>query len=284
MCLVFAGHPLDLIKVRLQTMEVVPGQPAPYKGTLDCAMKTFKKDGARGLYRGMGAPLIGVTPIFAICFWGYDVGKDFCRYVAGMQPADQLSLNQIMFAGGFSAIPTTIVMTPGDRIKCILQVQGQAVESGAAMKRYSGPVDVVKGLYREGGIASLYKGTVATLWRDVPGSVAYFGAYELFKRALTPEGSTPAQLNPGAVLVGGGMAGIANWMVSLPFDTIKSRLQTAPEGTYTGMLDVARKTIAQSGVSGLFRGLGPAMLRAFPANAACFMGMEVSMKVLNLLW
>ena len=29
----------------------------------------------RGLYRGMSAPLVGVTPIFATCFWGYDMGK-----------------------------------------------------------------------------------------------------------------------------------------------------------------------------------------------------------------
>ena len=45
MCLVAAGHPLDLIKVRLQTMEAKPGEPLPYSGTFDCAMKTFRKDG-----------------------------------------------------------------------------------------------------------------------------------------------------------------------------------------------------------------------------------------------
>lgn len=248
-------------------------------------MKTFRKDGIRGLYRGMAAPMVGITPIFAICFWGYDVGKDLCRWSADMKPTDELSLVQIMVAGGFSAIPTTAVMTPGERIKCILQIQGQAASEGAAAPKYgTSPMEVAKNLYAEGGIRSIYKGTVATLWRDVPGSVAYFGAYELFKRALTPEGSTAAQLNPAAVLVGGGMAGIANWMVALPFDTVKSRLQTAPEGTYTGMVDVARKVLAEGGVKGIYRGLAPAMLRAFPANAACFMGMEASMKFMNALW
>ena len=42
--------------------------------------------------------------------------------------------------------------------------------------------------------------------------------------------------------------------------------------------------MADTGFKGMYRGLGPAMLRAFPANAACFMGMEVSMKVMNLMW
>jgi hypothetical protein len=45
MCLVFAGHPFDLVKVRLQTMKVVPGQAPPYTGALDVARKTFAREG-----------------------------------------------------------------------------------------------------------------------------------------------------------------------------------------------------------------------------------------------
>jgi solute carrier family 25 carnitine/acylcarnitine transporter 20/29 len=41
-CLVFAGHPLDTIKVRLQTQpKTAPGQSPLYAGTLDCARKTI---------------------------------------------------------------------------------------------------------------------------------------------------------------------------------------------------------------------------------------------------
>jgi len=28
-----------------------------------------------GLYRGMAAPLIGVTPMYALCFFGYGLGQ-----------------------------------------------------------------------------------------------------------------------------------------------------------------------------------------------------------------
>ena len=52
---------------------------------------------------------------------------------------------------------------------------------------------------------------VATLWRDIPGSVAYFAAYEIVKGMLTPAGSSPSDLNTAAVLFAGGMAGVANW-------------------------------------------------------------------------
>lgn len=37
---------------------------------------------------------------------------------------------------------------------------------------YSGPVDVIRKLYAEGGMRSVFRGTVATLARDGPGSAA----------------------------------------------------------------------------------------------------------------
>lgn len=51
-------------------------------------------------------------------------------------------------------------------------------------KKYNGPVDVVVQLYKEGGIRSIYKGTLATLMRDVPASGMYFMTYEVFKEVL----------------------------------------------------------------------------------------------------
>ncbi|KAI9137532.1 mitochondrial carrier domain-containing protein [Paraphysoderma sedebokerense] len=270
-CLVAAGHPLDLIKVRLQTSN-------QYKGMMDCARQTMAKEGVRGLYRGMATPLVGVTPVFSVCFWGYDLGQKLQRWALKMDPSEKLSLTQIMIAGGFSAVPTTALMTPMERIKVVLQVQTEG------NVKYKGPIDAAKGILKESGIKGLYAGTTATLLRDGIGSVAYFGAYEGFKRALTPSGAKPEDLSPLAVFFAGGMAGMANWAVAIPFDVLKSRLQSAPEGTYSGLRDVFLKTVRNEGAGALFKGLAPAMARAFPANAACFLGVEVSMKVMNALW
>lgn len=62
---------------------------------------------------------------------------------------------------------------------------------------------------------------------------------------------------------------------------MKSRLQSAPAGTYKGIFDVLKLTIKNEGLGALYKGVGPAMLRAFPANAACFLGVESSMKMMN---
>lgn len=66
----------------------------------------------------MAAPLTGVAPIFAISFLGFGVGKKLQQ----QHPDDKLTRLQLFNAGAFSAIGTTIIMAPGERIKCLLQV------------------------------------------------------------------------------------------------------------------------------------------------------------------
>jgi len=130
-------------------------------------------------------------------------------------------------------------------------------------------------------MSSIYRGTFATIARDGPGSAAYFAAYEVTKKLLTPKGASPNDLNIGSVIMAGGTAGVAMWAIAIPPDVLKSRLQSAPTGTYSGIVDCARKTIATDGVKALWRGFGPAMARAFPANAATFLGVEASRKLLD---
>jgi solute carrier family 25 carnitine/acylcarnitine transporter 20/29 len=58
-CAVVVGHPFDLVKVRLQTAE-----KGVYSSALDVVRKSVAKDGLRqGLYAGVSAPLVGVTPM-----------------------------------------------------------------------------------------------------------------------------------------------------------------------------------------------------------------------------
>ncbi|XFG12609.1 hypothetical protein AB1E19_016233 [Capra hircus] len=274
MCLVFVGHPLDTVKVRLQTQPPsLPGQPPMYSGTFDCFRKTLMREGIRGLYRGMAAPIVGVTPMFAVCFFGFGLGKKLQQ----KHPEDVLSYPQIFAAGMLSGVFTTGIMTPGERIKCLLQIQASSGET-----KYAGPLDCAKKLYKEAGIRGIYKGTVLTLMRDVPASGMYFMTYEWLKNIFTPEGKSVNELSVPRILVAGGFAGIFNWAVAIPPDVLKSRFQTAPPGKYpNGFRDVLRELIRDEGITSLYKGFNAVMIRAFPANAACFLGFEVAMKFLN---
>ncbi|XP_043801182.1 congested-like trachea protein isoform X1 [Apis laboriosa] len=268
-CTVIVGHPLDTIKVRLQTMPIPgPNGVLLYNGTIDCAKKTIAKEGIRGLYKGMGAPLCGVAPIFAISFYGFGLGKQLVQ-----RNNEELTPFQLFYAGAFSGIFTTIIMAPGERIKCLLQTQ-QGIKS-----KYSGPIDCMKQLYKEGGIKSIYKGTCATLLRDVPASGMYFMTYECLKKWMSSE---EGKLGILQTIMAGGFAGITNWIVGMPPDVLKSRLQSAPDSTFkNGIRDVFIILMKEEGPKALYKGCVPVMLRAFPANAACFLGFEIAMNFLN---
>uniref|UniRef100_A0A0N5AVR0 Mitochondrial carnitine/acylcarnitine carrier protein n=1 Tax=Syphacia muris TaxID=451379 RepID=A0A0N5AVR0_9BILA len=277
-CCVATGHPFDTVKVRLQTM-VAPktGENPLFTGAFDCLRKTAAKEGFLALYKGMAVPIIGVAPLYAIFFGGCEVG----RRLQSSKPASELTFIQNFNAGAFAGILTTTIIVPGERIKCILQVQ-QLGGTDSTKLQYSGPIDVAKKLYKEGGIRSLYRGTAATLLRDIPASGVYLSTYEYLKNYFSG-GQADKKLSPGAILTAGGFAGIANWSVCIPADVLKSRLQIAPEGRYPdGIRGVFREIMREEGITALFKGFTPVMLRAFPANAACFFGLELALAVFKL--
>jgi solute carrier family 25 (mitochondrial carnitine/acylcarnitine transporter), member 20/29 len=181
----------------------------------------------------------------------------------------QYTINQISAAGFFSAIPMTLITAPFERVKVLLQIQGQNPPPPGQKPKYSGGLDVVKQLYQEGGIRSVFRGSAMTLARDGPGSAAYFAAYEYIKRSLTPKderGNVTGELSMPAVLTAGGAAGIAMWIPVFPIDTIKSRMQSA-EGRPT-IGGIIRSVYGSGGLKAFFPGFGPALARAVPANAA----------------
>ncbi|KAJ5941812.1 hypothetical protein N7516_001980 [Penicillium verrucosum] len=284
LCAVVVGHPFDLVKVRLQTAE-----KGIYSGAMDVVRRTVAREGlARGLYAGVSAPLVGVTPMFAVSFWGYDVGKTLVNKFSTVpikNDTPQYSIAQISSAGFFSAIPMTLITAPFERVKVLLQIQGQKTLAPGEKPRYSGGMDVVRQLYKEGGVRSVFRGSAMTLARDGPGSAAYFAAYEYIKRSLTPkdaEGNVTGELSLSAVVCAGGAAGIAMWIPVFPIDTVKSRLQSA-SGKPT-MSGVIRSVYASGGFKAFFPGFGPALARAVPANAATFLGVELAHKGMKKLF
>ncbi|KAJ1336621.1 hypothetical protein BSLG_002036 [Batrachochytrium salamandrivorans] len=234
--------------------------------------KPKKMDQAKSLLSG------GFAGIATVLAGSYDLGQQLIYTATPKRTTTELTMGEFAIAGAFSALITTVVTTPMERVKVVLQTQDQIGNTG---RKYKGMLDAGASMFREGGVASLYRGTVATLARDVPGSAAYFVAYEYFHRLLRKD-SEP--LSIGAVLFSGGMAGVAMWSIAIPPDVIKSRIQAAPAGTYRGFFDCAGKIIAQEGAGALFKGLGPALLRAFPANAAGFLGRAASLEVMHMLW
>ena len=72
--------------------------------------------------KGMGTPLVMVTPLFALAFFGYGMGKRVVTYASSTPANTLLSPVQLFCAGAISGTVTSVVVAPVERIKCLLQV------------------------------------------------------------------------------------------------------------------------------------------------------------------
>ncbi|XP_057837357.2 mitochondrial carnitine/acylcarnitine carrier-like protein [Cryptomeria japonica] len=286
------GHPFDTIKVKLQSQSMPRhGQPPRYAGAMDAVRQTVTAEGPQGLYKGMGAPLATVAALNAVLFTARGQMENLVRTGPGIP----LSVGQQVICGAGAGVAVSMLACPTELVKCRLQAQsalatGEAVAVAtagtttgastvvAASIKYNGPMNVAKHVLKsEGGIIGLYKGLIPTLAREVPGNAVMFGVYEGLKQYLAG-GRDTSELGRSALLTSGGLAGAACWLIIYPTDVVKSVIQIDDfrQPKYSGSIDAFRKIVASEGIKGLYKGLGPAMARSIPANAACFLAYEVT--------
>ena len=156
---------------------------------------------------------------------------------------------------------------------------------------FRGPIDCIRKIHDQNGIKGLFRGMSATIYREVPGYGGQFFCYEALKKWLTPEGHK-GDLGAGRLIMAGGVAGIFGWVLSYPMDYVKSQIQAEPYDRRTpwkknpylfdgGFFDCWKRTVQKHGFKALWRGFGPCVARAFPANAAGFVAYEWSLKLIQ---
>lgn len=268
--LLLVGHPFDTIKVRVQT------KPEIYKNFIQASKLTILNEGPFALYKGVTPLIPSIAPYMSLAFVGFEHGKQIV-ISKNTSPQKHLSLNQLAIAGFISGIYTTPIIGPAERIKCLAQTKNK--------KSFI----LAKEIYQTNGIKTFFKGGTFTFLRESIGAAFYFGTYHMLKQNYMREnqeskkgsGHFPAIYN----LLYGGLAGISMWLIVTPFDVIKSRIQTSPESVSTNQtLKIIQKDVNKNGVRILYRGLSAACMRAFPANAACFLGYEKAKIAFDYYW
>ncbi|XP_030528371.1 mitochondrial uncoupling protein 5 [Rhodamnia argentea] len=63
-----ASNPVDVIKTRVMNMKVEEGREPPYKGALDCALKTVRAEGPMALYKGFIPTISRQGPFTVVLF------------------------------------------------------------------------------------------------------------------------------------------------------------------------------------------------------------------------
>ncbi|KAI0795405.1 mitochondrial carrier domain-containing protein [Abortiporus biennis] len=260
-------HPFDLTKVRLQSQ--VLDDTARFSGPLDCLTQTFKKEGIRGLYRGLPAPIVGAMAENASMFMSYNELQNAVRWASATPLDQQLSLGQLAIAAAGAGSITSFFLTPIELVKCKMQVQMLMPPSlsstlpasspspitpsltpslhPAAPKiplppaKLPGPISVLMSVIRQTGFRGLWLGQTGTLIRETGGGAAWFCSKEAVARFLvsrrspssssSPERGTNGklELKTWESAVSGAFAGIAYNIALFPADTVKSAMQTEAE-------------------------------------------------------
>ncbi|KAJ1980255.1 mitochondrial aspartate-glutamate transporter agc1 [Dimargaris cristalligena] len=239
-------YPLDIVKTRLQNQRPNAQGVLPYRHGVDCFRQLVRHEGMRGVYRGLVPNLVGITPEKAIKLAVNDFTREWLagRYLAPGQSESQLGPGYGMIAGATAGVCQVIVTNPMEIVKINMQVAGTT--PGA-------PKPTAMGLVRQLGLRGLYRGTPATLLRDVPFSVVFFPTHAILKSQLADPltGQTPFY---GVFLSGMVAAFFAAGAVT-PADVIKTRLQTSTK--YHGVRDCFQDIVRNEGPQALFKGVLP---------------------------
>lgn len=286
------GHPLDLIKVRLQAR-------SDYKGSWDCFSQTLKNEGLPGLFRGIGPPLFGSSLLNIVAFSSYSVFNDLqLDYKQQYEPGARLASYNYSISGIGVGLCCAPVVCPIEVVKVRMQLdrgnrRNQGVTKGIPLQRlYKGSWDCFRKTWRNEGIFGLYTGFGSTTLRDVSYSVTYFSVYEplkqFIKAHLPPSGSGPSDppgFSPLPIILSGGTSGALAWTVALPFDCAKTLIQQPMEDKDKGnKLAVLKAHYTRLGIRGFYSGWIPTIMRAFAVSATRFLVYESSLFGLNKLW
>lgn len=219
-----------------------------------------------GLYRGLSSPLGGVALVNAVVFGVYG-------NVQKLSAAPD-SLRTHCFSGTLAGLTQSLITSPMELTKTRMQMQSAVPPSGstAASPLYRGAVDCARRIYAAEGMRGLYRGFGVTAMRDVPGFASYFVLYEMLVRAGRPV-DQPA--GAAQTLLAGGLAGVGSWILTMPIDVVKTRLQvdgSAPGQAprYAGIVDCAVQSWRTEGWRFMTRGISSTLLRAFLMNSVCF--------------
>eukprot|EP00898_Chlorokybus_atmophyticus_P003412 jgi/Chlat1/4071/Chrsp26S04006 len=292
---IVVGHPLDLIKVRLQSQQLSSTANAGvvrFAGPLDCLLKTVRLEGPLALFKGVGPPIASNVPCQAIVFGTYATLRR-ALLDAGLAYSQQ-PLGQVAAAGfGVGVVQSPIMtcsvldigcrlMSEADLVKIKMQNQRKrfCAQTQAQHPLYKNSLDCAVQLLREGGARALFKGMHVTFWRDSLGYASWFLAYETLCRTMTPAGADPTALNPARTIMAGGLAGAVSWASIYPLDAIKTRIQ-ASEMKAQSIWHTAVFMYRSEGLLTFLRGLTPTLIRSVPTNAITWLGFESTMALIG---
>jgi solute carrier family 25, member 44 len=273
-----ALYPAVVLKTRLQVAPVVAGT-AHAPSAVAAAAAIMRQEGPLAFYRGFATSLAGTVPARALYMGALEATRSAVGLAAlnfgFSEPAASASAGAV--AGLAAAVAAQVVWTPVDVISQRLMVQGNPCPAS----HYRGGLDAFRKILASEGVRGLYRGFGMSILTYAPSNAVWWAIYSLSQKIIWSGigcylceygvgvqeidlGDGDSSLQPGCntvMIVQGvsaAMAGGAAALVTMPLDTIKTRMQVMDAGGEPITIGrTVRRLIKEGGWGACYRGLGP---------------------------
>jgi len=260
-------HPLDLVKVRLQTRK----GNGP-KTMLGMFSHVFNNDGFLGLYKGLSAALLRQLTYSTTRFGVYEELKsDFTTQSSSPSFPTLIAMASTSgFLGGVAGNPADVLN---------VRMQHDAALPKVERRNYKNAIDGLLRMVREEGWKSLFRGVWPNSMRAVLMTASQLASYDGFKRTLIQ--NTPLKDDLTTHFTASFLAGFVATTVCSPVDVIKTRVMSASESQ--GLAKLLADVYRLEGVGWMFRGWVPSFIRLGPHTIATFLFLEQHKKMYRKL-
>lgn len=246
-------HPLDTLKTRIQA--TVGRAP-----TLAGLGRMIPELGARRLYLGIIPAVMGASSSHGVRTASYEAARVMLAPLAALGIP---GVNDTFLQGLASGVGTFL----GTGLRIPNEVLKQRLQTG----QHGHVMEAATAVVSQGGLKALFRGTTATLAREVPFYVLGMVAYEQLKtaaRGLVPSG----ELSPWQTICVGALSGAIAAVATTPADVLKTRIMTGSAAPGLGALALAQRMVVEEGIASLFKGAAPRALWIAPLGAMNFAG------------
>ncbi|KAH8485032.1 hypothetical protein H0E87_026709 [Populus deltoides] len=169
-----ATYPLDLVRTRISAQR----NTMYYRGIWHAFHTICREEGFLGLYKGLGATLLGVGPSIAISFSVYESLRSFWH---SKRPNDSTIMVSLA-CGSLSGIASSTATFPLDLVRRRMQLEGAG---GRARIYTSGLFGTFAHIIHTEGFRGMYRGILPEYYKVVPSVGIVFMTYETLKMLLS---------------------------------------------------------------------------------------------------
>ncbi|CAL9195367.1 unnamed protein product [Musa hybrid cultivar] len=178
-------YPLDLVRTKLAYQVVGSSRVKNrgsyhssehvYRGILDCILKMYRKNGLRGLYRGVGPSLYGIFPYSGLKFYFYEELK---MHVPEEHKKDVVVK---LACGSVAGLLGQTITYPLDVVRRQMQVQALSTSNNEVGK---GTFETLVMIIRTQGWKQLFSGLSINYLKVAPSVAIGFTVYDAMKSWL----------------------------------------------------------------------------------------------------